>query len=92
MDNRSVHNVRIEHLWVDVTAQVRAHWADLFTDLKLTHGLDVNNVHHIWLLHLIFLPIINSQLAFFAESWNHHKIQICDGPNHSLLICLDLIC
>ena len=66
MDNRSVHNVRIKCLWVDITAQVGAHWADLFTDLELMHELDVNNVHHIWLLH-----------------WNHHKIQICDGPNHS---------
>lgn len=80
---RSVHNVRIEHLWVDVTAQVGASWADHFTNLELGHGLDINNVNHIWLLHLLFLGTINAQLSFFAESWNQHRIQICNGLNRS---------
>lgn len=81
--DRSVHNVRIERLWVDVTAQVGATWADLFTELELRHGLDINNVHHIMLLHGLFLPRINDQLQFFAEAWNQHKIQVRDGPNRS---------
>jgi hypothetical protein len=80
---RSVHNVRIERLWVDVTAQVGAVWADHFTALELRHGLDINNVNHIWLLHLLFLPAINHQPSFFAEGWNQHRIQIRDGPNQS---------
>jgi len=75
--------VRIERLWVDVTAQVGAFWADMFTTLELQCGLDINNIHHIWLLHFLFLPIINQQLAFFAESWNQHRIQIRNGPNRS---------
>ena len=73
----------IECLWVDVTAQVGAFWSDMFTDLKVQYGLNVNNSHHIWLLHHLFLHRINQQLAFFAESWNQHRIQIQDGPNHS---------
>lgn len=81
--SRSVHNVRIERLWVDVTAQVGAAWADHFTTLELRHGLDINNINHIWLLHLLFLPTINHQLSFFAEAWNQHRIQIRDGPNRS---------
>jgi hypothetical protein len=80
---RSVHNVRIERLWVDVTAQVGAFWADIFTELELRYGLDINNIHHIWLLHHLFLRLINQQLTFFAESWNQHRIQIRDGPNRS---------
>jgi len=75
--------VRIERLWVDVTAQVGAFWADIFTTLELRYGLDINNIHHIWLLHHLFLHLINHQLAFFAESWNQHRIQIRDGPNRS---------
>jgi hypothetical protein len=75
--------VRIEHLWVDVTVQVGAFWSDIFTELELRHGLDINNLHHIWLLHYLFLPRINQQLAFFAESWNQHRIQIRGGPNRS---------
>ncbi|KAI0057690.1 hypothetical protein BV25DRAFT_1872356 [Artomyces pyxidatus] len=79
----SIHNVRIERLWVDVTAQVGAKWSDFFKQLELHHGLDVNNMSHTWLQHHLFLPLINSELAFFAESWNQHKIQIRRGPNRS---------
>jgi len=50
---RSVHNIRIERLWVDITAQIGASWAEAFTDLEINHGLDINNTHHIWLLHLV---------------------------------------
>lgn len=75
--------MRIERLWVDVTAQVGATWADLFVMLELRHGLDINNSNHIWLLHLIFLPTINAALRFFAESWNEHQIQIRGGPNRT---------
>ncbi|KAF8185877.1 hypothetical protein K438DRAFT_1836458 [Mycena galopus ATCC 62051] len=67
---RSIHNVCIERLWIDVTAQV-----------KVQYGLDINNVAHIWLLHLLFLGTINTQLTFFAESWNQHRIQIWNGAN-----------
>ncbi|KAJ7847590.1 hypothetical protein B0H14DRAFT_2769714 [Mycena olivaceomarginata] len=80
---RSVHNVRIECLWVDITAQLGATWAERFTVLELCHGLDINNISHIWLLHFLFLATINSQLAFFAQSWNQHRIQIQHGPNRS---------
>ncbi|KAJ7632351.1 hypothetical protein FB45DRAFT_866070 [Roridomyces roridus] len=72
-----------EHLWVDVTAQVAAVWSDRFTILEIHHGLDINNHAHIWLLHFLFLATINSQLAFFAEDWNQHHIQIRHGPNRS---------
>ncbi|KAJ7892446.1 hypothetical protein B0H13DRAFT_2234788 [Mycena leptocephala] len=80
---RSVHNVRIERLWVDVTAQVGATWADHFTLLEIRHGLNINNVAHIWLLHFLFLRTINTQLSFFAEAWNQHRIQIRHSTNRS---------
>ncbi|KAJ7867303.1 hypothetical protein B0H13DRAFT_2236738 [Mycena leptocephala] len=79
----SIHNVRIERLWVDVTAQVGAAWSDNFTLLELHHGLDINNANHIWLLRYLFLPTINDQLTFFMGAWNEHRIQICHGPNRS---------
>ncbi|KAJ7431755.1 hypothetical protein FB451DRAFT_1066435 [Mycena latifolia] len=82
---RSVHNVRIEWLWGDVTAQIGATWADAFTMLEVRHGLDINNVHHIWLLHYLFLHQINEQLRFFMEAWNQHRIQMRrgTGPNRA---------
>lgn len=80
---RSVHNVRIERLWVDVTVQVGSYWHEQFTLLELHHGLNANSDAHIWLLHFLFLGAINAQLAAFAEAWNHHVIQIRNGPNRS---------
>ncbi|KAJ7364497.1 hypothetical protein DFH08DRAFT_798831 [Mycena albidolilacea] len=80
---RSVHNVRIEHLRVDITAQLGATWAECFTILELCHGLDINNISHMSLHHFLFLATINSQLAFFAQSGNQHRIQIWHGPNRS---------
>jgi len=75
--------VQIEWLWVDVTAQVGSLWAEAFTALEVHHGLDINNSHHIWLLHFLFLPAINQQLSFFVESWNQHWIQIHRGHSRS---------
>ncbi|KAJ6477121.1 hypothetical protein C8R47DRAFT_985105 [Mycena vitilis] len=80
---RSVHNVRIERLWADVTAQIGATWADMFILLEVHHGLNINNACHIWLLHYLFLGQINQQLRFFMEAWNQHQIRIRDGPNRS---------
>ncbi|KAJ7053107.1 hypothetical protein C8F01DRAFT_1207074 [Mycena amicta] len=80
---QSVHNIRIERLWVDVTAQVLDAWYQLFQLLELRYGFDINNVNHIWLLQFLFLATINSQLAFFAQTWNQHRIQIRRGPNRS---------
>lgn len=71
---RSIHNVRIERLWGDVTAQVTSKWRDLFTELELRHGLNINNMDHIILLHQLFLPRINHELQLFASGWNHHKV------------------
>ncbi|KAF8218161.1 hypothetical protein K438DRAFT_19621 [Mycena galopus ATCC 62051] len=91
---RSVHNVRIEQLWVNVTAQVGATWDNHFTRLEVWYGLDINNVAHIWLLHLLFLGTINTQLPFFAESWNQHcilmelrPIRVRDHGHHLRTYC-----
>lgn len=78
-----MHNVRIERLWVDVTSQVGATWSNIFLLLEMHHGLDINNPNHIWLLHHLFLATINAALAFFADSWNLHRLHIRDGPNRT---------
>ncbi|KAJ3969612.1 hypothetical protein EV361DRAFT_803544 [Lentinula raphanica] len=80
---RSVHNVRIERLWVDVSHYISQSWHDLFTILELRHGLDVLNTNHIWLLQHLFLPIINRQLTFWAAGWNNHRISQRNGPSRS---------
>ncbi|KAJ3965215.1 hypothetical protein EV361DRAFT_974035 [Lentinula raphanica] len=71
---KSVHNVRIERLWVDVSNYISQNWNDIFTRLEMHHQLDVNNPNHIWLLHYLFINTINESLAFWVEGWNCHRI------------------
>ncbi|KAJ3817199.1 hypothetical protein EV361DRAFT_806431 [Lentinula raphanica] len=80
---RSVHNVRIERLWVDVSNSISQAWNNFFTALEVSHNLEVHNHNHVWLLQYLFMGIINDRLAFWAESWNNHRISQRDGPNRS---------
>ncbi|KAF8444465.1 hypothetical protein L210DRAFT_3373081, partial [Boletus edulis BED1] len=73
---RSVHNIRIEHLWCDVTRGFGAKWKDFFQGLEMYDNLDVNLDVHIWLLHFLFLERINQDAVQWAEAWNHHPITI----------------
>jgi hypothetical protein len=36
--------------------------------------LDRSNSHHLWLLHFLFLQMINEDCKKFQESWNWHPI------------------
>ena len=72
---RSVHNTRIERLWVDVKTQVVSRWADTFRDLEESHGLDIENESHIWLLQEVFLPMLNTELLTFQTAWSNHSLR-----------------
>ncbi|KAK1219067.1 hypothetical protein PQX77_018216 [Marasmius sp. AFHP31] len=80
---RSVHNTRIERLWVDVRVNISSTWDSRFTDLEINCGLEYQNVNHKWLLQLLFLDVINEEMTFWYNSWNQHKIAIKDGPSRS---------
>ncbi|EIW53677.1 uncharacterized protein TRAVEDRAFT_133491 [Trametes versicolor FP-101664 SS1] len=71
---RSVHNIRIERLWVDVTAGFGNKWKELFRLLEALHGLDVDNDAHIWLLQHLFLVAINADASNWAATWNQHAV------------------
>ncbi|KAE9388230.1 hypothetical protein BT96DRAFT_1074818, partial [Gymnopus androsaceus JB14] len=71
---RSVHNIRIERLWVDVTRGFGAKWKELFRLLETHHTLNIDNERHLWLLHFLFLERINSDIEDWIGSWNHHTI------------------
>lgn len=73
--HRSVHNTRIERLWVDVKTQVSGRWSDLFRDLEERHGLDIENLNHIWLMQTLFLPLLNKDLIVFQDAWNNHLVR-----------------
>lgn len=75
---RSVHNIRIERLWADVTRGFGLKWYNFFMDLEFHGGLDPDNDTHMWLLHHLFLPSINQDAMEWAETWNAHSIRL-DG-------------
>ena len=71
----SVHNTRIERLWVDVKAQLTGKWADFFASLEIYGNLDAANANHIWLLQYLFLTDLNQELQSFVNTWNLHSLR-----------------
>jgi len=75
LQNRSVHNIRIERLWVDMTSAFGSKWKTFFEVLEAHDGLDANNDAHIWLLHFLFLDEINKDAEDWAAIWNNHTLE-----------------
>ncbi|KAH7090148.1 hypothetical protein BKA62DRAFT_626581 [Auriculariales sp. MPI-PUGE-AT-0066] len=73
---RSVDNIRIERLWVDVVRGVVNKWHVFFQQLERFDGLDVEVPTHLWLLHHLFLQHINDDLHEWANMWNRHPMSI----------------
>ncbi|KZO99753.1 hypothetical protein CALVIDRAFT_477038 [Calocera viscosa TUFC12733] len=73
---RSVHNTRIERMWVDVTDSFGRKWSELFSVLEASHGLNPLNEDHIWLLHWLFIDDINDDAIAFQNEWNYHTMSL----------------
>jgi hypothetical protein len=71
---KSVHNQRIERLWVDLIKDVIKIYSTVFNILEEMGNLDVNNNVYMFCLHYVFLPRINQSLAKWKSAWNKHKI------------------
>ncbi|KAF8913129.1 hypothetical protein CPB84DRAFT_1812055 [Gymnopilus junonius] len=71
---KSVHNIRIERLWVDVTKGFGSKWKTFFEVLEAHDGLNVDNDAHIWLLHHLFLDKINADATAWTATWNSHTM------------------
>lgn len=78
---RSIHNIRIERLWRDYTLGLGWKWKDIFQYLEAYAGLQPDEPGHIWLLHFLFLPVINDEIQLWAEAWNSHVVSIA-GHRH----------
>jgi len=76
---RSIHNTRIERLWVDYNDGVRRKWGTFFDDLEVNHGLDINSEAHLWLLQTLFLPSLNRDIDEWVAAWNNHPMQLPAG-------------
>ncbi|KAF9016175.1 hypothetical protein BDZ89DRAFT_1217857 [Hymenopellis radicata] len=80
---RSVHNIRIERLWRDVTRGFGKKWKTFLKDLEKNFGLNPDLDEHIWLLHFLFLGGLNDDASAWAEAWNSHKLRIRDERSRS---------
>ncbi|KDQ20089.1 hypothetical protein BOTBODRAFT_170106 [Botryobasidium botryosum FD-172 SS1] len=83
----STRNVRIERLWVEVGSQFVRTWRAFFQRLERDHGLDPSNQAHLWLLHSLFLDLINEDCDAFKAEWNLHGIS---GPTTGMMSPADL--
>ncbi|KAF6743237.1 hypothetical protein DFP72DRAFT_828398, partial [Ephemerocybe angulata] len=82
---RSVHNIRIERLWVDFTNSVGGKWRSFFDILGVHAGLNFDNPYYLWILHFLFLDAINEDITLWANIWNCHKMSLSNEQNKSLM-------
>ncbi|XP_052100190.1 uncharacterized protein LOC127734390 [Mytilus californianus] len=87
IQGRSVHNQRIERLWLDLFKGCTNVFYDLFTFLEAEHILNIENEKHIFALHFVFIPKIQASLQIFLNQWNNHKLSSENGktPNQLFL-------
>lgn len=71
----SIHNQRIERLWRDVYRCVCCTFHEVFYYLEAQGLLDPDDDCNLFVLHCVFLPVINHHLSAFSSAWNQHPIR-----------------
>ena len=83
----SVHNVRIERMWRDVSRSVITPFKERFTSLEDQEILDVDNEIDLFCLHEMFAHRINASLNDFVSSWNSHPLTSENNQTPLQLFC-----
>ena len=68
----AIHNQRIERLRRDLYSSCICHFFYFLEDLNL---LDPNNPVDSYVIHLIFLPLIQKHLDLFKNGWAKHPLR-----------------
>ena len=84
----SVNNDRIERLWREVNLKVTLTYKEYFKSLT-NRGFSFDNPAHRYVIHHLFLPLINEELTDFISA---HNSQACRtlGGNISPNLCYEL--
>lgn len=71
----SVHNQRVERMWRDVYRCVCCSFHEVFYLLEAQELLDPGNELDLFVLHNVFLRVINHHLNAFVRAWKHHPLR-----------------
>ena len=71
----SVHNQRIKRMWRDVYRCVCCSFHEVFYFLEAQELLDPDNESDFFVLHCVFLHVINHHLETFVKAWNQHPLR-----------------
>ena len=74
---------------MEVGTQFARAWKVFFLRLERLHNLQRDDAHHLWLLHHLFLPLIDTDCSTFQNEWNRHQISGL-GPIGKELSPLDM--
>lgn len=69
---KSTHNQRIERLWRDLYSACISFFFYFLEDINL---LDPDNILDLYVLHYVFIPVIQKQLDIFEEAWARHSLR-----------------
>lgn len=81
MTGKSVHNQRIERLWVDIFKDVVSYFYNLFYAMEDAGLINHDNPVHLYALQKVYLGVINERLSFYQKSWNSHNIRTENEKN-----------
>lgn len=70
----SVHNQRIERLWREVNRVVVSRFLNIFLFLESNGAFNPDDEMHLFCLHVVYMPLINSALQELTEQWNNHPL------------------
>ncbi|CAB4030763.1 PREDICTED: uncharacterized protein LOC107332848, partial [Paramuricea clavata] len=71
----STRNQRIERLWCDVFRCFENVFYYTFQSMETSGLLDITNPLHMFILHYVYLPRINTAIESFVDAWNKHPIR-----------------
>jgi hypothetical protein len=75
---KSTHNVRIERFWGDMHAKCICYYCILFARYEQENNINCRHVPvHQFVIHFLFIPLINENLCECRDSWNNHKMRTC---------------
>ena len=85
---KSTRNTRIERFWREYNTTVMKKFYDEFMHLEELGCLDRNDNTDLWVLHQVYLPVINEKLMELKTYFNDHPISTAEGktPNQMYAI------